>query len=150
MAKDLRRNCDNPTCGKLYRYSSAKSKYCGNACKNRVARARKAEEERAAEEARWARAQGTGASDRRADCEAGACRGRRDAAAHSPCCTGRAQAQAQALCLRTAQKEDRRPRDTQRAQALPGHAPIAPVQVGKTVNEKVCHEETAAYYIYRD
>ena len=55
MAKDLRRNCDNPTCGRQYRYSSAKSKYCGNVCKNRVARARKAEEERAAEEARWAK-----------------------------------------------------------------------------------------------
>ena len=55
MAKDLRRNCDNPTCGKLYRYQLATSKYCGNVCKNKVARARKAEEERAAEEARWAR-----------------------------------------------------------------------------------------------
>ena len=55
MAKDLRRNCDNPTCGKLYRYSSAKSKYCGDACRTRATRARKAEEERAAEEARWAR-----------------------------------------------------------------------------------------------
>ena len=54
MAKDLRRNCDNPTCGKLYRYSSAKSKYCGDACRTRAKRARKAEEERAAEEARWA------------------------------------------------------------------------------------------------
>ena len=54
MAKDLRRNCDNPTCGKLYRYSSAKSKYCGDVCRTRATRARKAEEERAAEEARWA------------------------------------------------------------------------------------------------
>ena len=52
MAKNLRRNCDNPTCGKLYRYQSATSKYCGNVCRNRVARARKAAKERAAEEAR--------------------------------------------------------------------------------------------------
>ena len=54
MAKNLRRNCDNPTCGKLYRYQLATSKYCGNVCKNKVARARKAAKERAAEEARWA------------------------------------------------------------------------------------------------
>ena len=54
MAKDLRRNCDNPKCGKLYRYSSAKSKYCVNACKHRAARARKAAKDLAAKEARWA------------------------------------------------------------------------------------------------
>ena len=55
MAKDLRRNCDNPTCGRQYRYSSAKSKYCGDACRTRVKRTREAEAERAAEDARWAK-----------------------------------------------------------------------------------------------
>ena len=53
MAKDLRRNCDNPKCGKLYRHKSAASKYCNVLCRNSVARARKAAKERAARDERW-------------------------------------------------------------------------------------------------
>ena len=51
MAKNLRRNCDNPTCGKQYRHQSAASKYCGRGCKDKVGRVRKAEREKAAREA---------------------------------------------------------------------------------------------------
>ena len=55
MVKNLRRTCDNPLCEKLYRYSSAASKYCSRACRDKVYRERKAEKDKAASEARWAK-----------------------------------------------------------------------------------------------
>ena len=54
MAKNLRRNCDYVQCGKLYRYKSATSKYCNVLCRNAAGRERKAEEDKAASEARLA------------------------------------------------------------------------------------------------
>ena len=47
MVKNLRRTCDNPLCEKLYRYSSAASKYCSRACRDKVYRERKAERDKA-------------------------------------------------------------------------------------------------------
>ena len=54
MAKNLRRNCDNVQCGKLYRYKSAASKYCNVLCRNAAARGRKIAKEKAESDARWA------------------------------------------------------------------------------------------------
>ena len=50
MAKNLRRKCDNPKCGKMYRYKSAASRYCSDACRKAVSRQRKAEKDKAARE----------------------------------------------------------------------------------------------------
>ena len=50
MVKNLRRTCDNPLCGTLYRYSSAASKYCSRGCRDKVYRERKAEKDKAARE----------------------------------------------------------------------------------------------------
>ena len=54
MAKNLRRKCDNPRCGKFYRYKSAASRYCSDACRKVVSRQRKAEKDKAESDARWA------------------------------------------------------------------------------------------------
>ena len=52
--KNLRRNCDNPKCRKLYRYKRATSEYCSTACRKDVSRERKAVEDKAASDARLA------------------------------------------------------------------------------------------------
>ena len=38
MAKEKRRYCDNPTCGKLYRHSRDDSKTCSDACRTQLGR----------------------------------------------------------------------------------------------------------------
>ena len=52
--KNLRRTCDNPKCGKQYRYQRATSIYCSTACRQVVGRERKAERDKAESDARWA------------------------------------------------------------------------------------------------
>ena len=47
MAKTKRRTCDNPACGKQYRYSRADSKTCSPRCRTVLSRQRKAEKEAA-------------------------------------------------------------------------------------------------------
>ena len=55
MVKTQRRKCDNPECGKVYRYSKATSRYCGRRCRDKVYRDRKVENEKAETAARWAK-----------------------------------------------------------------------------------------------
>ena len=50
MAKNLRRKCDNPKCEQLYRYKSAASMYCSDACRKAVSRQRKAAKDKAERE----------------------------------------------------------------------------------------------------
>ena len=50
MKKNLRRTCDNPKCGQLYRYKLETSKYCSGACRSVAKRQRKAEKDKAARE----------------------------------------------------------------------------------------------------
>ena len=49
MAKTLRRTCDNPTCGKTFRYTKPNTKYCGRSCRNKVYRAAKVERDKVEE-----------------------------------------------------------------------------------------------------
>ena len=51
MAKNLRRNCDNPQCKKQYRYKKEPSKYCSQACRQVGRRQRQAEKDKTAREA---------------------------------------------------------------------------------------------------
>ena len=41
MAKDRRRRCDYPPCGKPYRYSRSTSKTCSDSCRTRLAKMRR-------------------------------------------------------------------------------------------------------------
>ena len=41
MAKDRRRHCDYPPCGKQYRYSRSTSKTCSDSCRTRLAKMRR-------------------------------------------------------------------------------------------------------------
>ena len=54
MAKNLRRQCENPSCGKTFRYTKPNAKYCGRSCLNKVYRERKAERDKAEEESKLA------------------------------------------------------------------------------------------------
>ena len=44
MAKDRRRYCDNPKCGRQYRYSRDDSKTCSDACRAMLSRVNRAEQ----------------------------------------------------------------------------------------------------------
>ena len=54
MAKSRRRPCENPKCGKTFRYTKPNAKYCGRTCQNQVYRAGKAERDKAEKEGKLA------------------------------------------------------------------------------------------------
>ena len=55
MAKDRRRRCDYPPCGKQYRYLRSTSKTCSDSCRTRLSKMRR-EAKRAAARPRYAEA----------------------------------------------------------------------------------------------
>ena len=48
--KVLRRRCDLPACGKLYRYSDPRSRTCSSSCRQRLCRERKKAADQVAQE----------------------------------------------------------------------------------------------------
>ena len=48
--KALRRRCDQPACGKLYRYSDPRSRTCSSSCRQRLCRSRKKAADQVAQE----------------------------------------------------------------------------------------------------
>ena len=48
--KVLRRRCDLPACGKLYRYSDPRSRTCSSSCRQRLCRSRKKAADQVAQE----------------------------------------------------------------------------------------------------
>ena len=48
--KALRRRCDQPACGKLYRYSDPRSRTCSSSCRQRPCRSRKKAADQVAQE----------------------------------------------------------------------------------------------------
>ena len=56
MAKDLRRYCDNPRCGRQYRHTRPDSKTCSDACRTQLGRVNRAEKLLAVA-AKWRRVQ---------------------------------------------------------------------------------------------
>ena len=48
--KALRRRCDRPACGKLYRHSDPRSRTCSSSCRQRLCRERKKAAEQVAQE----------------------------------------------------------------------------------------------------
>ena len=48
--KALRRRCDRPACGKLYRHSDPRSRTCSSSCRQRLCRSRKKAADQVAQE----------------------------------------------------------------------------------------------------